>query len=598
MKKYLIIFMLISSYAYADSTICGLPLSTPLTGDECVAVMQAGHTVRSTSEAISNLSSPLILSGIATATANNATPMQASIGGLVSNMISKGTAIGQPGLVVPQGHYSFTSGLTTRPWIKMEPFGTVQFDFSGLSTSGTAIVVENQDQPSGDFADRNSANQAPFLGGTNGSMQMIGPGTSGTNIGLSMGNISSATDSSLRYAQVQNTSIMYFNTCLSMHGYDDYLTKFRDLHIENCGIDILASGITDTNTGEKFSFTDAIIAGSNPGPGLYINSPTGGSFNFSDTSWDFHYGDMIRFGTGAQYGELTINLTNNHFEHIDGYIANSLVPSLQFTDEIVNISNSEYTPTNDTWNGPIAAKFNGVALTLSIDGLNLTGYAVPSHGANTGMYLIDPSVNLLTAKNIVFANYEQMIAAQLLMNDDPLFNGGTVGNDLISSPMSTWTVTSSSGISAKVDNTNVYTAGGGTQSIKFTETASPGSNFYVIQSDRFPVHAGERLIADAAGYGGTSVGNFQVTIKFSCYATNSSIAVYNGSDEGNQLSTEYADTADPAYTGNRLWWAKLDILNTTTVPAGYDSCAEQLTVSQLNAGDSVWIGFTGVNPLN
>jgi hypothetical protein len=164
--------------------------------------------------------------------------------------------------------------------------------------------------------------------------------------------------------------------------------------------------------------------------------------------------------------------------------------------------------------------------------------------------------------------------------------------------MPTWTVTANNGISAQVDNTHVWSAGGALKSIKLTETSNPGANYYVILSNRFPVQAGQQLIADAVGYGGTSTGNFQVTIGYYFSSTDPNQPVIYETPVGGELSTEYADHADPAYTGNRLWWAKIDALPIYAVPPGYDFAQEEITISELNAGDSVWLGFAGVNPLN
>lgn len=606
-------------------------------------------------------------SGLLSSSANNATTFQALVNRLVASATTKTTSIGQPAIQIANGSYTFTSGVTSRPWIHLFSSGNVQFKFTSV-TSGTLLQIHNEDGPSGDAA-LVSAGNGTALDGTLGSFLITGAGKATSTVGVKLGpnSYTSGARYAVRDARLTGLRVQDVGTGIQFSPYNTYLAEVRDVVVSRAGTCFATTGSSATNAGERMT-----IAGSTCGSsdvGLSVDNDT--AFTLRDSSIDFATGEAaILFGANARYN--VHYLTNLHLEGATGayiksncayasytksvtgvtsgtngkarfaatahgYTAGKLVLHSGFTETDYNVfarvtavdtdwyeTNLDYVaddsgtsnaldevhnptvvarnlhivtgnPYAPSWpNAPAQALFQG-NMTLDIDGLFVGGYGNDSASA-AGMFMIDDSVNVTQARNIQFTGWRQMISPRLHLNSDPYFAQATNGTNPVTDPPSTWSVPTGgySNMTIAADNSIVWSAGGSAMAYAFTRTGA--SNYGVLRGDRFNVRPGQRLIANVALYGGTSTGG-QVSLGFVFWSSsNADLPILKSSTSGSTLAQLYEDATDPAYTGDRLWWAKLTALPFVTVPPGYDQASLELTVASVDSG-TVRISYAGVNGL-
>lgn len=526
-------------------------------------------------------------SGMTTGASDNSVPLQSIIDAQVTLATSQNSTLGIPAIQLGAGKYTFLNGVTIRPWIKLQSIGTVEFDFTGVSGSFTAVRCYNDDKPSSDPSTFGASNEGSFLNGSMGCIFINGPGKTTSTIALDVGNTTHGiSNNDFKETSVDRISIQHFGTGIHIRGVDTYeMNYIYGGHIESCGTFIQTDSGTVTNAGERLSFYGW---GMGTGTNGYVCDLNGFDMTFNNCSLDFLTNVAFQFGTDANSSLTTVS--NCHLEHLDGGICESLTASNTYCQ--LNISNTLLVASSSVTHGasPRQALFRGY---MDLDIYNLTVYYNTTwNSADAGMFMIDGNVRIIGLKGIRFGGtFKQLTAASLLLNNDPYFNSGTVGNDLSSAPMTAWTVLSANNITAAVDSAQFWSAGGATQSIKFTETNT--SNSYTIISDRINVASGDRLLADIAAYGGTSTGTNQIVLQFLFTSSNASLSSVSGNSSSQNLSTIYGDSADPAYTGTRTWWAKLQGLLETVVPAGYDYAQLKISVSSMAASDVIWLGFAG-----
>ena len=201
--------------------------------------------------------------------------------------------------------------------------------------------------------------------------------------------------------------------------------------------------------------------------------------------------------------------------------------------------------------------------------------------------MVGPNITLIgnKGKGITYSNYAQMISPNTVLNDDPYFTN-TGSNGSACNTAATISEDAVSGISCTIDTGTVWTAGGATKSLKFTYTGA--SNYDVVTFDRFPVEAGDRLIANTAFYGGTSTGTDAVQLQF----------IYSYCNAGLATSTDgsaYGDSTSSLYTGARTSWGMMASLRQATVPVGVCYAQLSVTISQLASGDVFRLGAAVVN---
>lgn len=528
----------------------------------------------------------LVFSNMSTAAADNSTALQAVIDGLLAQATTDNTTLGVPSVNVPAGVYSVDAGITSYPWVHLLSFGNVRYDFTSLSSSGTAFRILGNGSPTADFANRNTGNRAPFIGGANGSTLLWGPGKATTSRGIDLGNSSSSSSASVREASLENTHVMQFGTCLFLRNIDDYLINMRHVTFEQCGTIINTSSGTTVNSGERMSFEDFIFAGANAG--LIVNTDAL-DFNFHNGSWDFVAGPIFTITAGG-FGKVSYE--NNHFEAANKPLFLSTMVSS--TKEVLILKDNKWVttvnspqinaPNGPAWSGPMS---------IDVDGWYVGGFGTTSNAAE-GMFMVDDDVTINKFTGVTFNAWKQLIASQTLLNSDPYFSCGTATADLATDVTGCWTVSTSSLITAITDAGTVWSAGGATKALKLTSSNASGS-FYVVKSDRFRVRPGQRLLADIAFYGGTSTGTGVTALKFYFFKEDGT-TTNDGVAFGDSMNTIYNQSSDPAYTGNRLWWAKPNNLREAQVPAGYEYAQLEVTMAAF-LGDA-WLGFAGVSSLS
>lgn len=628
-----------SAFAYASSTNVVAQGADPTGVVECSAIFQAAH------DAIYNAA------------------------------VAAGSNNPSGSVIVPPGIYKLSTGLTWVPWIKMISTGPVYLNFAGLSTSATAIRSSNETGPT-TSPGKNSANTGPFINGSQGVIYIAGPGTGGTSIGLDLGNSSSLSAArAYRDVQIDGVVVSNFANPLNLRSYDTYLMTIRNSRFEIGGAACVAiTNATNSNSGERMAFENCTFAGCTVG--FSITTP-GYDINFLNCSFDFNTNSAFQFNVGAGFQKIT--LTSCHLESSNNI---ALVKSnLASTNSLfVQLENCKIVPNNnvptqtgsytDGTSSPWTALFQGF-MNLKIDGNLIGGYTHPAYGASTGLFMCDSSVRIIDSSHTTFTGFKQVISESQILNKNYNFNSGTSGTTLDYSTIAGWTYSTSLGISAALSNTQTFN--NSTNSLAITETASPGSNFYTMDSDPFLVNQNDQITFQTVLYGGTSAGNINTTAIFIQYQVGviapvaiSSITItgstatvttasahglspaqffvmsgatqagYNGkrviqttpspttftytvdsttvtpatgtpvyileslipinvsSSLGGFYSNIYAATGDPAYTGDRLWWAKQGVIssgfdNTKLLPgATHARC--RITISALSAGDVVYLG--------
>lgn len=404
-------------------------------------------------------------------------------------------------------------------------------------------------------------------------------GSSSTGIYIDNDTSWTANDYSIDFATGEAAVLFGENARYNVH-------YFNNMHLEGATVPYFKS------KSQTASYTKAVSG---------VTSGTGGKARFAATAHGMAVGRLVwhkDFTESGYNGYARVSaISTDWYETIIDYSANdtgnTLVLDSVHQPYVVGknlhiVTANSYVP---AWpNAPAQALFKG-NMTLDIDGLFVGGYGDKSAAAE-GMFMVDDAVTVKRVRDVSFTGWRQMIAKQTLANSDPYFSQGVAGESILS----TWSrpTSGSNNMDMVVDGTTVWSAGGASKSLKFTPTGV--SNFYVLYGDRFNVASGERLIANLAVYGGTSVGG-QVSLEIKFWSSsNADLPVTSMTASGDTLDDIYGDTSDPAYTGDRLWWAKMSELPFVVVPAGYDQASLVLTVASVTSGD-VFIGFAGVNKI-
>lgn len=577
-------------------------------------------------------------------------------------------------IYIPAAKYKLNSQLNWKSWIKLISLGPTYLDFSGLSTSGTAFRISNDTGPT-TSPGKNSANTGPVLNGSQGVIYISGPATTGSSIGLDMGNSSSLPAArDFRDVQLESVVVSNFNILLNLRDFDTYLNTIKNSRFEIAGSAVVAiTAGSGANAGERMGFENCTFAGG--AVAFNITTPAY-DINCINCSFDFNTNSAFQFNVGAGFQKIT--LTDCHLESsnnvaiINSSLASSNALCVQLTDCKINPTINLPAPAGaytDGTSAPWTALFKG-AMALSVKGLQIGGYTHPAYGASDGLFMCDSNVQLLGMSHLTFSAFRQVISPAQILNYNYNFNIGTSGTVLDYSSIAGWIFVSSLGLTAALSNAQTYN--GSANSLAFTYSA--GSNFYIMESSAFDLTQRDLPTFQNVLYGGTSTGilNCQMqlvqyqeaslpicvisgitctgTLATATTATNHGLivgchvnvtgatqAAYNGekvvtsvtsntfsyrvpsgtvtpatgtptyapeplipinfgASLGDSFSSIYSTTTDPAYTGNRLWWAKQGVIssglgtNNNAVVAGVTMARMRLTVSNFNAGDTAYLG--------
>lgn len=529
---------------------------------------------------------PQLGSGALKETADNGVP----IGTQLTTLYNLGATtlvsdIGIPELQLTQSSYPLTTGITMRPWTKIKSIGSTALSFVGIGTSGTIGVSVNDDAaPVGRFnASANSGNLGSYLQGP---MNIVGPSSSvGSTTGLEIGDVTatSSDDNSQRMAYRSDLSINKWVNAIHWRTNNFYMNGMQHEQVSffTKGI-VTDSNSTNVNSGERLwcwdvTFGNGVHSAYNPdSPNL--------DWKCWNASFDF-VGSVENATANDTYSKNSF--IGNHYEELgDGYISTYAGTNPAY------VSNKIERHWDDKFVGGSAIPAPAVLWQGGPRYLDLSGFDVSGYNGGTlsaaSMFMVAPTIIMTgnKGKGITFTNFAQMTQANIVTTDDPYFaNAGA--NTAACSASSTLSEDSVNGIACTIDTGTVWTAGGATKSLKFTYTGT--GNFDVITLDRFPVEAGDRLIANVAFYGGTSTGTDAVQLQFIFSNNNAIISPTNdGSVLGDNTSTLYGG-------GSRASWGMLSTLRQSVVPAGANFAQLSITISQLSSGDVFRVGAAVVN---
>lgn len=193
-------------------------------------------------------------------------------------------------IVVPSGEYVIGSGLSINVSLIKIVGQNAKLNFSSISTSSTALTITG------------SGSGSPYYqadGGIEG-LEIVGPGTSGTSIGLFIG---TATESGPSHCNIVRCVIRNFSNGVSF-GNNAYLINFDNCDIHTCDIGVkIPSSIT--NSGEGLRFVDCTIY-NNLSWGVYQDCISA-FLKLIGTSVDYN-------GQGLYVNKGRVDLLGAHFE--------------------------------------------------------------------------------------------------------------------------------------------------------------------------------------------------------------------------------------------------------------------------------------------
>jgi hypothetical protein len=541
--------------------------------------------------------------GMNTAASDNQAALQAAITSQVDKMLLNSTWIGTNAINLGSGQFNFvcttTPCIASRPAVKLLSNGPTWLNFTNMDASYTALSVYNDDAPAGSFSNRyNSENYGPFLNGDFGGILMTGPGIATASIGISVGDNGTATsDANFRDTSMRGIVVRDFGKCLNIRPNNFYMTNYDGMTLGRCTYGIYSSG-TNTNSGERLVFSNMTIgASTSMAAGLYAGANNLDYF-FENTSIDF-VTDAIQIPASIAG---TIFYHGGWLENVEDAIVDSSLTLSGGQYFTVTIDGTKIIPTSLTSanNRPNRPLFKGY-FNLNLNNVVLGGWANTSLSASNGLFMVDNKVNIKQFNPYVIMGNKQLIAQQTLLNNDPFFAQGVDGDNQTDNPMTSWRQRTASGITATVDDDGpVYTTYGGTKSLVFTGVSSPTTNYNVQLSNTFPVTPGKTLLGQAVFYGNLlTSASTKIEYRFLFSSSNGNLpTVYDAAASGDNFLADYNDSSDPAYQGGATtWWAKSKAVRQAVVPAGYDQAQFEFTISVLPIGESVSIGFAGVNQI-
>ena len=447
------------------------------------------------------------------------------------------------------------------------------------------LNVNNDNAPANSFTNNlNAANTAPFLDTHNGSLFMNGPGETSNSIGIMLGSgaVSPNANANVRGLQAGPISVQNFYTCLRLNPHSLYmlhLTQGGQLARCTHSLDT-ATFATNVNSGEGlvlsggFEFVDSTV-------GNYFDA--GGM----DTDIDNGHFDYDTYAIQMTVNDIyDIHVYNEpHFEYLTQILKADTTYSPYQNQRWVLIHDAKFTSDAGSGSAAPTTLFTGSAY-VGIDNMQVAGYSSSSNNP-ANLFMFDSHVSLIGNPHILYTNYAQLTSFSLLQNDDPCFAQGTNGNNLVSAPMSTYYVSSISGVTATVTNSPVWTTGQCATSLSQSFAYSAGSNYAVTQTDRFPVQPGDHLIADVVFQTNKATSTANLQLQFIYTYCNASIAATNdGGTYGDVIGTDQPSANT---------WSKMANLRSSIIPNGVCYAQLSTTVSNLASGETVVIGFEGVN---
>lgn len=257
-------------------------------------------------------------------TVSQSAALQKAIQAVVDIAVSTGRPYGLPCVEIDAGRYRLDSEIVTHPWVKIKSNGSVLLDFSYTAdTTTNGFVIQNEYVWTYPYIGLES-HMSPCLNGTDGLIEIRGPGHDGvsTGKGLLVGN-SVEGYSPCRDVNVKNVNVTGWGTGLRFTLCDVYLSCVENSSICNNDINVAFPAGIINNSGERHSFVNCTFAGS-----PYCFSHAGGRYEIycANCSFDFN-GDIVRLWPTASWAQY--KFVGCYFEAWDGYLVNGSTTDIQ-----------------------------------------------------------------------------------------------------------------------------------------------------------------------------------------------------------------------------------------------------------------------------
>lgn len=448
--------------------------------------------------------------------------VRASTVALVDAIIAKANdlndTLGLPDVPVPCGTYRFDAGLSIPPWVKLRAAGGVVFDFSNAPTNTTGIRSENA-APSG-AGGTAPAHRGPFIDGSGGAFDIVGPGATGTSIGLDLGqSVTGGADrDDFRDVDLKALFITGWGVGLRWRNKSTHQNSLEKVRIENYATYgmVFEDGVSN-NAGERLGFRHGAIAKPGLSTGVAISmKSTGWGATFDHYSFDYNRGGVlamdavskdlkVRFLNGCWFEG---NTNDAEFTRIGGSLSDNI--------QIV-VDDALFIRTTSKTTVPPGARTDGESMPRApiakgafdfVFGNIAVSYKKPYHLANEGLFMCDDAVRAICRGGIKFPDYAQFPSRSLISHWNYDFSKERSTNaGLTTSGISGW-IRRGDLLNMTVAMDAVTTFAPSDRSLKFSCSAAGG--YATIQGDAFPVSPGQTIMGQVVARGGLSTGNMQL----------------------------------------------------------------------------------------
>jgi hypothetical protein len=257
-------------------------------------------------------------------TVSQSAALQKAIDTVFDIALANNRPYGVPCVEIDAGRYRMDSAVTLPPWIKIKSKGTVLLDFSyTANTTTNGFIIRNTHLWSYPVLGLGT-NMSPCLNGTDGLIEIRGPGRDGvsTGNGILLGNdVDGYTE--CRDVNIKNVILTQWGTGIRYTTKDVYLSCVENCSICFNDINVAYPEEVAANSGERQSWLNCTFAAAK-----YCFSHAGGRWEnfFVNCSFDFH-GDVVHLWENASYAQY--KFTNCYFEGWDGYLVNGVSTGVQ-----------------------------------------------------------------------------------------------------------------------------------------------------------------------------------------------------------------------------------------------------------------------------
>lgn len=488
----------------------------------------------------------------ASVSADNGSILQAHIDAIVATAASNGHATGLKQIILKPSSTGFycTTGLTTAPWVKLWPISNhVKLIFDDLSSSGTAIVINGNNTPSGELEGGaySGAQNSPALQ----NVKIVRTTTKGTTLGIDIGATSGSggygSYKNTREARLTNVDVAGFATGVMFRKTDNYLTTLENVRSYLNTVQMQTEAGNASNAHEKMVINGGVLGqGGQSGKG-FVFGTSGGGWKFNGVSFDYNYTNAVEIASTCTY--LTAVFDKCWFENSNDNAVIHAVGS--DSQRHITVRSSDIVPKiypnstvavggfADGSSSPFQALFKG-AMSLTLDGITIQGYDNYYVAATEdNMFMCDSDVKIVSARGIRFTNAQQLISRSLISNYNSNFTNCSSAANLLAGDTGGISLISSTNMTVTVDNTQTFSAS--TQALKFT--SSNNSSAATIHFRPFAVIPGVIYGAQPVLYGNGAGGflNVQTKIKWYRLGNVGSVAISGITRSGNTATVTTVD---------------------------------------------------------